>query len=264
MNKKPMNNVFVGVNLGFIFISLIVILAMLFDSELPKDVKIILCCIFLPIIIICSIILILDFILRRKYIKNKIPTIKEKEQEISASEWNYNQTLKFPGERTIYDTKIDNVLGEERNFVKKTDKYGNSVLVNTNNNIVDWIAFFIFGISLNIISITSFCIKKIPIIVLIIMLLIGTIINIYTLLQINRIRKLKLKINFFQILKLIFLLSLEMFIFGMFFIITVNFDISKIDLEKIIIFAGGFILLLGIFIFIYQTILIMWAKFIKK
>lgn len=264
MNKKPMSSVAICVNFGFVFSSLIVILGIFFDSELPNDIKIILGFIFFTIIIVCSIILFLDFILRRKYKKNKIPTINETKQEISVSEWNYNQIFKFPNERTIYDTEINDVLEEERSFVKKTDKYGNSLLVSANNNIVDWIVFFVFGNLMNIIAITSVFMNKIHIIALIILLLIGTVINIFTLLQINRIRKLKLKIKFFQILKLIFLLSIEMFVFGMFFIIIINFDISKIDFEKIIIFGGVFIFLLGIFTFIYQTILIIWAKIIKK
>lgn len=264
MNKKPMSSVNIKVNLMFTFASLLAEVIIVSDMGVPKNTKIICSCIFLPIIAICLIIFIADFVLRKKLEKKQIPIVEEKEEIISADEWNYNQRIEFPGERRIHDKEIDDELGENRTFIKKTDKYGNVVLNNINNNIVDWFIAFIFGNAMNIVALVSFFYDKSNIVGILVVLLIFVPFTIYSLLQINRIRKLKLKIKFFQIVKFIFMLSIVIFVLTGIFIIITKFNIEKIDVEKIIMFLFGYVMFIGFFAFICQMVLAVNAKIIKK
>lgn len=238
--------------LFLIFILVLGEVIIIMDAEAPIEIKIFCSFILLPIIIICLIKLISNFILR----KNKVPTTDAKEEKISVDEWNYNQTIRFGAEdRTIYNEEINAELGEKRTFIRRTDEYGNSVLINRNDNIVDWIAVLLFGIGMNIVALGGLFYNKLTIFYMLIILLISVLLTIYSVSQINKIRKLKLKVSFFQIVKLIFIVTILIIVFGALFIINMGLDLSKIDVEKIFLLLFSIVMGIGIFAFIYQMTL---------
>lgn len=260
MKKKPMSSVEVKVNLVFLFSLILVEAQVLFDKEMGDPDKLICSCIFLPIIIIFLIILIKDFILRKKYEINLVPTQNEKEEIISTNEWNYNQRQYQPGERTIYDEKINEALGERFIYVKKTDKYGNVVFENRSNNIVNFIAGFVLGVVMNIIALVAFLNGELNIFGLLIILLFFVPITIFSKKEINRIKKLKLEIKPFQVVKFVFMLIFMALILSGIFILAMGIDINESGFGNI--FLGGFclVMLLGFCTFGYQTILVLNQK----
>lgn len=207
IKRKPMSSVGVKGNIIGIAMSSFALLLIIFDNEAPMDIKIFTSCIFLPIIIICTTSLILDYNLKRNWTKYNKKLVPEKEKIISAEEWNnYQGIYSFPGERTIYSDKINKILGEKRTFIIKTDKYGNTVLQNRNDNLFDWIILFVFANTMNIMSLIAFIYNQTNIISLLVVFLIFIPVVIWSFLQIKRIKKLNLEIKNFQFIKLIFFL----------------------------------------------------------
>ena len=212
IKRKPMSSVMVLVNVVFIFVSLFAELFIVFDNEVPQDMKFFSSYLCLPIIIICTILLILDFFLRRKLNVNKMPA--EKEEILSTDAWNYYQMTPFVGERKIYSEKLNAILGNKITFIKSTDKYGNVVLKARNDNLFDWIVVFLFSSAMNIIMLIGFFYNETNLISLLCILLICVPLAIYSFLNIKRTKKLKLELKAFQFIKTIIFLILFIIVFG--------------------------------------------------
>lgn len=148
-------------------------------------------------------------------------------------------------------------------FIKKTDKYRNTVFESRNDNIGNWLIAFIFGNAINIITIVSYLYNKLNIVVMLMILLIFAPFTIYSGFQINRIRKLKLKINLLKIIEIVFMSNIIILVFSGLFIIATGFDIEKITIDKIMMFSFVYIMLMGLLAFIYTIILAIKTR-IKK
>ena len=264
MKKKPMSSVSVKVNLMFMGFSILFILLTVTDSEVPQNIKFIISGVCLLIIIICTVIFISDFSIRKKRKINKISTIEEKEEIISVDEWNHSQIFQGAGNRSIYDEEINEVLGEKYIFKKKTDKYGNVVLTGRSNNIVTYLVSLIFGSGMTIIMLVLLFLGKTNILYAFVILILCVPLMVYSIYHIKRIKKLKIKINFFQILTLTFFVSLSIFVFGGIFISNADINIENVDIDKIVKYLFSFIMIIGFVAFIYQWILVIYAKIIKK
>lgn len=261
-NKKIMSKVDVLSTILFGGLSLLSEIIIIIDKEETLDAKFICSCILGVICLISSIVLLIDLKRRIEFDKGKLS--KETKKTVDYDVWNASQLQYEAKDREFYDKTIDDALGEKRTFFQKSDKYGNTTLEHRNDNLLDSILVLLLSSMFLIVPIIQMMITKNYFeFGSIIVLLIGIALFISSINNIKRIKKMGNKISTFQYIKFLFMFLIFIFVFiGIVIgLLLKNTNLlTNIDIEKIIKTIFILAITVGGIAFIYQIILVFYAK----